>query len=82
MGGGSTLINAGELKVIGDTNGVRLGTAVFLDGAGSRIENSGTIDASQASLAISGTAASTIINAGYILGGGNGAIHPHFKWRG
>ena len=74
MGGGSTLINAGTIKVLIDTNGSGAGTAVTLNGAGSTIENSGTIDASQARTAINGRGANTIINAGSILGGTSGAI--------
>lgn len=69
-----TLINAGRIEVIGDTNGPGRGVAVSANTTLVTINNSGTIDASRAGTAIRGNGRALITNRGALLGGTGKAI--------
>jgi autotransporter-associated beta strand protein len=72
--GTATVVNAGRIEVIGDVNGPGRGVAVLFTGGGT-IENTGTIDASRGSIAISAQAPISVVNAGTIRGGTGNAIN-------
>ncbi len=78
MLGNSTLVNAGRIEASAPVSGK--GVAVAIDGTGSAITNTGTIDATTAAYAIDmggrldATGSVSITNGGTILGGSQGAI--------